>query len=381
MKPAILALEDGSVFRGQAIGSPGQSVGEIVFNTSMTGYQEILSDPSYAGQMITFTSPHIGNVGTNVDDMESERCFAAGCIIRDLSIAASSWRSEHSLDAWLKDQGITGISGIDTRHLTNLIRTHGALGACMMTVDIDETKAIESARAFPGLLGMNLATEVSTKKAYQWDAPTWQAPSTTGQLPENGPRIVVFDFGVKRSILRHLVDQGCQVDVVPANTSAQKALDKKPDGIFLSNGPGDPAACDDIIETVRSLTDANIPIFGVCLGHQLLGLALGAKTLKMRFGHHGGNHPVQDLGSKVVGITSQNHGFAIDDETLPTDLTVTHRSLFDGTIQGIAHQSKPIFGFQGHPEAGPGPHDLGCLFKDFVTLIHEHAGLALKDHA
>lgn len=379
MIPAILALEDGHVFHGQAVGARGSSVGEIVFNTSMTGYQEIISDPSYAQQLITFTSPHLGIVGTNPEDMESEHCWAAGCIIRDLSIATSNWRSEKTFNRWLADQKVVGITGIDTRYLTSLVRTHGAMAGCIMTEEIDEAQALKQAQSFPGLLGMNLADTVSTKQAYSWTHGLWQMPVMNNAIPQDGPHILVYDFGVKRSILRQLAQQGCRIDVVPSNTSAEQALSANPDGIFLSNGPGDPAACIDLIKTIRRLIESDVPLFGVCLGHQLLGLALGAQTMKMRFGHHGGNHPVQDLGDGVVGITSQNHGFAIDDDTLPNELTVTHRSLFDGTIQGIRHQTKPIFGFQGHPEAGPGPHDLSCLFKDFIILIHEHA--SLKQHA
>ncbi len=372
---ALLALADGSLFRGRSIGSAGQSTGEVVFNTAMTGYQEILTDPSYARQLVTLTYPHIGNVGVNPEDEESSGIQAAGLIIRDLPLRYSNWRGRQSLDAYLAEQGVVGIADIDTRRLTRLLREKGAQAGCLVAGEqIDEQAAIEAARAFPGLKGMDLAKEVTTHQPYEWVQGSWTLegglPEAPHPINEKLPRhVVAYDFGVKRNILRMLVDRGCRVTVVPAQTPAQVVLDMEPDGVFLSNGPGDPEPCDYAIEAIRAFLDRDIPMFGICLGHQLLSLASGARTVKMKFGHHGANHPVQDLDTGVVMITSQNHGFAVDDETLPGCLAATHRSLFDQSLQGVRRTDKPAFSFQGHPEASPGPHDVAPLFDRFIELI------------
>ncbi len=373
-KPAILALEDGTLFRGVSIGADGQTVGEVVFNTAMTGYQEILTDPSYARQIVTLTYPHIGNTGVNAEDEESTQIWCAGLIIRNLPLLASSWRSEQSLDQYLKDNNILGIADIDTRKLTRILREKGALSGCIMAGDnLDEAQAIAQAKGFAGLKGMDLAKEVTVTKPYQWTEGTW----VLGQghkTPESADtfNVVAYDFGTKRNILRMLVDRGCKLTVVPAQTPAAEVLAMKPDGVFLSNGPGDPEPCDYAIEAIQALLETEIPLFGICLGHQLLALASGARTLKMKFGHHGANHPVQNLDDKTVLITSQNHGFAADESTLPANLRATHRSLFDGSLQGIHRTDKPAFSFQGHPEASPGPHDASPLFDHFVELMQAH---------
>jgi len=370
---ALLALEDGSLFRGRSIGSAGQSVGEVVFNTAITGYQEILTDPSYARQLVTLTYPHIGNTGVNSEDEESGKIQCAGLIIRDLPLRASSWRSEKSLDAYLQEHGIVAIADIDTRRLTRILREKGAQSGCLVAGEhFDEQAALEAARAFPGLKGMDLAKEVSTAETYPWTQGSW---TLEGGLPADSDRqrlphhVVAYDFGVKRNILRMLVDRGCRLTVVPAQTPAQEVLRLNPDGVFLSNGPGDPEPCDYAIKAIRSIVDSGVPVFGICLGHQLLSLASGARTVKMKFGHHGANHPVQDLDSGVVMITSQNHGFAVDEQQLPANLRATHRSLFDGSLQGVHRTDKPAFSFQGHPEASPGPHDVAPLFDHFIELI------------
>jgi len=369
--PAILALEDGSIFRGIAIGAEGHSVGEVVFNTAMTGYQEILTDPSYARQIVTLTYPHIGNTGVNSEDEEAEHIWSAGLVIRDLPLLASSFRSEQSLSDYLKARNIIGIADIDTRRLTRILRDKGAQGGCLMAGDIDEAKALTMAKEFVGLKGMDLAKEVTTAKSYEWREGSWALGAghktfSDAELPYN---VVAYDFGVKRNILRMLTDRGCRLMVVPAQTSAADVLAMKPDGVFLSNGPGDPEPCDYAIAAIKEILATGVPVFGICLGHQLLGLASGAKTQKMKFGHHGANHPVQDLATKVVHITSQNHGFAVDESSLPANLVVSHKSLFDGSLQGIRRTDTPAFGFQGHPEASPGPHDIAPLFNQFIDLI------------
>jgi len=369
--PAVLVLEDGSVFRGIAIGAEGLSVGEVVFNTSMTGYQEILTDPSYARQIVTLTYPHIGNTGTNAEDAECGRSWAAGLVIRDLPLLTSNFRSEQSLTDYLKAQNILGIADIDTRRLTRILRDKGAQKGCLMAGAIDETKALAEARAFAGLKGMDLAKEVTAKEAYPWNQGSWSLGQGHKAAPGQQPyKVVAYDFGVKRNILRLLVDRGCDLTVVPAQTPASEVLAMNPDGVFLANGPGDPEPCDYAITAIRTILDTDIPVFGICLGHQLLGLASGAKTLKMKFGHHGGNHPVQDLESGRVMITAQNHGFAVDEDSLPGNLRATHRSLFDGSLQGIHRTDKPAFSFQGHPEASPGPHDADGLFDHFIELMN-----------
>lgn len=379
-EPAILALEDGSLFKGISIGAQGKTVGEVVFNTAMTGYQEILTDPSYAKQIVTLTYPHIGNVGVNSQDQESQRVFAAGLVIRNYSLVTSNWRSELSLSDYLKQQGIVAIAEVDTRRLTRILREKGALKGCIATGTHETQDVVQEALAFPGLEGMDLAQEVSTKTIYTWTQGTWSWPEGYKKYsPEELPwHIVVYDFGVKRNILRMLVDRGCRLTVVPAKTTAQEILELKPDGIFLSNGPGDPAACGYAIQAIKALSHHKAkPLFGICLGHQLLALGCGAKTLKMKFGHHGANHPVMDERTKRVFITSQNHGFAVDEKTLPSFLKAANYSLFDGSLQGIQHSEKPWFGFQGHPEASPGPHDVQNLFDHFIELIKsqsvEHA--------
>lgn len=374
-KPALLALADGTLFRGESIGVDGQTTGEVVFNTALTGYQEILTDPSYCKQIVTLTYPHIGNVGTNDDDEESSHVWASGLVIRDLSLLVSSWRSEMSLDDYLQKNKVVAIAGIDTRQLTRVLREKGAQGGCIVAGDnIDEAAAIAAAQEFPGLAGMDLAKEVTTHQPYEWAQGTWNLeggmPEAQHPIEEKLPHhVVAYDYGVKRNILRMLVDRGCRLTVVPAQTPAEKVLELKPDGIFLSNGPGDPEPCDYALQAIPALIDTGLPVFGICLGHQLLSLASGAKTLKMKFGHHGANHPVQNLDNKQVMITSQNHGFAVDEDTLPENVRATHRSLFDGSLQGIQRTDKPAFSFQGHPEASPGPHDVAPLFDHFIELI------------
>lgn len=372
---ALLVLEDGSVFRGTAIGADGCAVGEVVFNTSMTGYQEILTDPSYARQIVTLTYPHIGNTGTNAEDEESDRVHAQGLIIRDLPLIASNFRNQRTLSDYLKAHNIVGIADIDTRKLTRILREKGSLAGCVLAgTSLDEAKALAEAKGFPGLKGMDLAKEVTTAAAYEWREGSWELGSghshpTDAELPYH---VVAYDFGAKRNILRMLVDRGCRLTVVPAKTPAADVLAMKPDGIFLSNGPGDPEPCDYAIEAIRAFLETDIPVFGICLGHQLLGLASGAKTVKMGHGHHGANHPVKDLDRNVVMITSQNHGFAVDGDTLPENLRATHVSLFDGTLQGIHRTDKPAFSFQGHPEASPGPHEAANLFDHFIELIKKY---------
>ncbi|TCO75105.1 glutamine-hydrolyzing carbamoyl-phosphate synthase small subunit [Chromatocurvus halotolerans] len=371
--PALLALEDGNLFRGIAVGAEGSSVGEVVFNTAMTGYQEILTDPSYARQMVTLTYPHIGNTGTNSEDNESSRVWAAGLIIRDLPLMASNYRNSQPLAAWLRDNGVVAIGDIDTRRLTRVLREKGAQAGCIVTGDAaaDSDAAIAAARAFPGLAGADLAREVSVTEAYTWHEGSWQwdlgyAEPAKASLDLH---VVAYDYGCKRNILRMLVDRGCRLTVVPATTPASEVLALRPDGVFLSNGPGDPEPCDYAIEAITALLETDTPVFGICLGHQLLALASGGRTLKMKFGHHGANHPVQNLADGSVMITSQNHGFAVDDAALPENLRVTHRSLFDGSLQGIHRTDRPAFSFQGHPEASPGPHDAAPLFDHFIELM------------
>jgi len=369
--PAILALEDGTVFRGISIGAAGSTVGEVVFNTAMTGYQEILTDPSYARQLVTLTYPHIGNAGANDADRESARVMAAGLIIRDLPLAMSNWRAKQTLSKYLKHEKLTAIAGIDTRKLTRLLRTKGAQNGCILASEkIDEQVALKQARAFPGLKGMDLAKVVSCTKPYEWHEGSWQLETDKSPNVKGGRfHVVAYDYGIKRNILRILVDHGCRVTVVPAQTSAREALALKPDGLFLSNGPGDPEPCDYAIAAIREFLTTGIPVFGICLGHQLLGLASGAKTLKMKFGHHGANHPVIDLDTGRVMISSQNHGFAVDEKGMPANLRPTHRSLFDGTLQGVERTDCEAFSFQGHPEASPGPHDVKPLFERFVRAM------------
>ncbi|WP_149027327.1 glutamine-hydrolyzing carbamoyl-phosphate synthase small subunit [Shewanella psychrophila] len=371
-KSALLVLEDGTVFSGTAIGADGHAVGEVVFNTSMTGYQEILTDPSYSRQIVTLTYPHIGNTGTNDEDTESDAVHARGLIIRDLPLLASNFRNQQALSEYLQANNIVGIADIDTRKLTRILREKGAQAGCILVGEDDIAKALAEAKAFPGLKGMDLAKEVTTDKAYQWRNGSWRL---VGGLPEDKPeselkyKVVAYDYGVKRNILRMLVDRGCDVTVVPAQTPAAEVLAMKPDGVFLSNGPGDPEPCDYAIAAIQEILKTEIPVFGICLGHQLLALASGAKTLKMKFGHHGANHPVSNLEQGNVMITSQNHGFAADEASLPANIKVTHKSLFDGSLQGIHLTDKPAFSFQGHPEASPGPHDAAPLFNHFIELI------------
>jgi carbamoyl-phosphate synthase small subunit len=366
----VLALEDGTVFRGISIGSSGVTTGEVVFNTAMTGYQEILTDPSYARQIVTLTYPHIGNTGVTPEDLESDSIHAAGLVIRDLPLLHSSWRASHSLEQFLVEGETVAIAGIDTRKLTRIIRERGAQGGCIATADkADAEVALRAARAFPGLKGMDLAKVVSVRTTYQWNEGSIGREQACVLRPGSRLHVVAYDFGIKRNILRLLADYGCRITVVPAQTSAADALALGPDGIFLSNGPGDPEPCDYAVAAIQEFLETDIPIFGICLGHQLLGLASGARTVKMKFGHHGANHPVQELAGGHVLITSQNHGFAVDEESLPQSLKPTHRSLFDGTLQGVARTDRPAFGFQGHPEASPGPHDLRPLFEHFVFLM------------
>jgi len=371
---ALLALEDGTVYHGESIGAIGQSIGEVVFNTAMTGYQEILTDPSYCRQIVTLTYPHIGNVGVNAEDEESANIYASGLIIRELSPVVSSWRSEESLDTYLVRHNVVGLAGIDTRSLTRLLREKGAMKGCIVAGDnIDVDAAIAAAQAFEGLKDMDLAKVVSTKQVYQWDEPCWHLSGESQAVAERF-HVVAYDFGAKRNILRMLVERGCRLTVVPAQTSAEEVLALNPDGVFLSNGPGDPEPCTYAIEAIKTLLEKNLPIFGICLGHQLLALACGAKTVKMKFGHHGANHPVQEMTAGLVMITSQNHGFAVDEASLPDTLTSTHISLFDGSLQGIHHNSKPAFSFQGHPEASPGPQDAAPLFDHFIDLLETATG-------
>ena len=371
--PAILALADGTIFKGISIGAAGHTTGEVVFNTAMTGYQEILTDPSYSRQIVTLTYPHIGNTGINPEDVESSKVHAAGLIIRDLPLLASNFRSTQSLSDYLKVEGIVGIANIDTRKLTRILREKGAQsGAILVGTQGNEpspVQALELARSFPGLKGMDLAKVVSTTKAYEFTETEWKLGEGYGKLLEPKFHVVAFDFGVKRNILRMLTERGCKVTVLPAQSTAADALALNPDGIFLANGPGDPAPCDYAIAATRELIEQGIPTFGICLGHQIMALASGAQTLKMKFGHHGANHPVQDLDSKQVMITSQNHGFAVDANTLPANCRVTHVSLFDGSLQGFARTDKPAFCFQGHPEASPGPNDVSYLFDRFISLM------------
>jgi carbamoyl-phosphate synthase small subunit len=367
--PAILALADGTVFRGQSIGADGATVGEVVFNTSMTGYQEILTDPSYCRQIVTLTYPHIGNTGVNPEDVESDRVFAGGLVIRDLPLQASSWRRTQDLTDYLRAEKVPAIAGIDTRRLTRILREKGAQSGCLMAGRVDEAQALAQARAFPGLAGMDLAKVVTCRDAYAWDQTEWSLGKGYGRRADGALHVVAFDYGVKRNILRKLAERGCRLTVLPAQTGARDALALAPDGVFLSNGPGDPEPCDYAIRAIRELVDNGIPTFGICLGHQLLGLASGARTVKMKFGHHGANHPVQDLDTGRVMITSQNHGFAVDADTLPENCRVTHKSLFDGTLQGFARTDRPAFCFQGHPEASPGPHDVDYLFDRFVEMM------------
>ncbi len=367
--PALLALADGTCFRGRAIGAAGQAVGEVVFNTSITGYQEILTDPSYCGQMVTLTYPHIGNTGVNAEDAEARKIFASGLIVRDCPEVYSNFRAEESLPAYLRRNSIVAIADIDTRKLTRLLREKGAQNGCIQAGDIDEGKAIAAAKAAPNMAGQDLAKVVSIEKSYEWSGSTWALGEGYRALGEQKFHVVAYDFGAKYNILRMLVERGCKLTVVPAQTSASDVLKLKPDGIFLSNGPGDPEPCDYAIAAIKEILAAKVPTFGICLGHQLLGLASGAKTMKMKFGHHGGNHPVQDIDTGRVFITSQNHGFAVDEKSLPANLRVTHVSLFDGTLQGVARTDVPAFSFQGHPEASPGPHDIGTLFDTFAAMM------------
>lgn len=368
---ALLALEDGTVFYGQSLGANGHTIGEVVFNTAMTGYQEILTDPSYAKQLVTLTYPHIGNTGVNVEDTESKQIHAAGLVVRDVPLTHSCWRQEGDLRAYLRDAGLIAIADIDTRKLTRLLREKGVQAGCLMAgPDADADKALEIARGFPGLKGMDLAQMVTTDDVYQWSDTTWKLDgSHIDAKPNTQFRVAAYDFGVKHNILRLLVDRGCDVSVYPAKTPAQTLLASKPDGVFLSNGPGDPEPCDYAIQAIKEIVETGLPVFGICLGHQLLGLASGAQTEKMKFGHHGANHPVQDLANNKVMITSQNHGFSVSEKDLPDNLEITHRSLFDGSVQGIKRKDKPAFSFQGHPEASPGPHDVQALFDHFIELM------------
>jgi len=373
MPSALLALEDGSLFYGESIGVPGQAVGEVVFNTAMTGYQEILTDPSYARQIVTLTYPHIGNTGTNPEDMESGGVYATGLVIRDMPLAHSNFRATESLAEFLRRHKVVGIAGIDTRRLTRLLREKGAQDGCILAVEkggkLNKREALKAARAFPGLKGMDLARVVTTRKPYHWDEGLWQLGKGHAK-PEQAPyRVVAYDYGIKRNILRMLAARGCRLTVVPAQTPAEEVLKMKPDGVFLSNGPGDPEPCGYAIEAIKKIVETGLPVFGICLGHQLLGLASGARTVKMKFGHHGANHPVIELETGRVMITSQNHGFAVDEVNLPASLKVTHRSLFDGTVQGLKRADQPAFCFQGHPEASPGPHDVAPLFDRFITMM------------
>lgn len=373
-KPALLALEDGSLFRGESIGADGFAQGEVVFNTSITGYQEILTDPSYCRQIVTLTYPHIGNVGVNPGDAEATRIHASGLVVRDCPPSPSNWRSRQALDEYLRDQGVVALAGIDTRRLTRLLREKGAQSGCIMAGEaLNVDQAFQQARAFPGLKGMDLARVVSVAEPYAWNEGVWRLASDDfATIAATRYHVVAYDYGIKRNILRELAQRGCRLTVVPAQTSAREVLALNPDGVFLSNGPGDPEPCDYAIAAIQELLANGVPIFGICLGHQLLGLASGARTVKMKFGHHGGNHPVLDLESGRVMISSQNHGFAVDEASLPAHLLPTHRSLFDGSLQGITRTDRPAFSFQGHPEASPGPHDVKPLFDRFMELMAAH---------
>lgn len=367
---AILVLADGSVFRGTAIGAEGLSVGEVVFNTAITGYQEILTDPSYAQQIVTLTYPHIGNTGTNSEDEECQRIWATGLVIRDLPLLASNFRNQESLSDYLKARNVIGIADIDTRRLTRILRDKGAQNGCLIAgTDLDEAKALAAAKAFGGLKGLDLAKEVTVSEPYTWNETSWELGEGHSAGDAKKFKVVAYDYGVKRNILRMLVDRGCDLTVVPAKTTAAEVLALNPDGVFLSNGPGDPEPCTYAIEAIKDILETDVPVFGICLGHQLLALASGAKTIKMKFGHHGGNHPVQDLDSKRVMITAQNHGFAVEENSLPANLRATHKSLFDGSLQGIHRTDKAAFSFQGHPEASPGPHEADTLFDHFIELM------------
>jgi carbamoyl-phosphate synthase small subunit len=377
---AVLVLADGSVFRGVGIGFaggpgvPAQTVGEVVFNTSMTGYQEILTDPSYAGQIVTLTYPHIGNTGTNAEDVESRAVYAAALVIRDLPLASSNWRQSEDLSTYLARQKVVAIGDIDTRRLTRILRSKGAQNGCIQAGNIDEKAALAAARAAPSMAGLDLAKVVSVAKAYDWNGSLWALG--TGYRADGAVKrhVVAYDYGVKHNILRHLAERGCKVTVLPAKATAKEAMALKPDGVFLSNGPGDPEPCGYAIAAIREIVGTGTPVFGICLGHQLLGLAAGAKTVKMKFGHHGANHPVQDLASGRVFITSQNHGFAVDEATLPSNVRPTHRSLFDGSLQGIEYTDRPAYSFQGHPEASPGPREMAYLFDKFVAMMKAKTG-------
>ena len=370
--PALLALADGSIFRGRSIGAAGAAAGEVVFNTAITGYQEILTDPSYCRQIVTLTYPHVGNTGVNRADEESAQVYAAGLVIRDLPVRASSWRAEQTLPVYLAERGVVAIADIDTRRLTRILREKGAQNGCLMAGQVDEAGALAKARAFPGLAGMDLAKVVTTPRAYEWTEGGWEPGAGYRKPGRLRYRVAAYDYGVKRNILRMLVDRGCAVTVFPAQTPAREVLATKPDGVFLSNGPGDPEPCAYAIDAIRTILDeTRIPVFGICLGHQLMGLASGARTIKMKFGHHGANHPVKDLDSSQVVITSQNHGFAVDPASLPPTLRPTHVSLFDGSLQGLARTDRPAFCFQGHPEASPGPHDIGYLFDRFAAMMNK----------
>ena len=370
--PALLALEDGSVFHGHAIGAVGETVGEVVFNTAMTGYQEILTDPSYARQIVTLTYPHVGNTGVNEEDVESNFVHAAGLIVRDMPRRASNWRCTRSLPEYLADHGTVAIAGIDTRRLTRILREKGALAGCIVAGEqVEADAALAKARGFAGLAGMDLAKVVGTRERYSWSQGSYDLDRVAFNQPAMRFKVVAYDFGTKLNILRLLAEQGCDITVVPPQTPAAEVLAMQPDGVFLSNGPGDPAACDYAIEATRVFLDTKIPLFGICLGHQLMGLALGGRTLKMKYGHHGANHPVKDLDDGRVLITSQNHGFAVDPASLPANVRLTHRSLFDGSLQGFALTDRPAFCFQGHPEASPGPRDVGYLFQRFAQLMQE----------
>jgi carbamoyl-phosphate synthase small subunit len=370
LDPAVLVLADGTVFQGRSIGARGMAVGEVVFNTAMTGYQEILTDPSYFRQIVTLTYPHIGNTGVNAQDWESDRIYAAGLVVRDLPRLHSSWRSQKTLDSFLKEQNVVAIADIDTRRLTRLLRSQGAQTGCLMAGKIDTAQAMREVRGFPGLARMDLAKVVTTQDPYEWSEGRWELGKGYRKIEQLRFHVVAYDYGIKRNILRMLAERAMRVTVIPATTSARDALRLKPDGVFLSNGPGDPEPCDYAIEAIGEILDTTIiPVFGICLGHQLMGLASGAKTVKMKFGHHGANHPVKDLDSGRVVITSQNHGFAVDPATLPANLRPTHVSLFDGSLQGFARTDRPAFCFQGHPEASPGPHDIGYLFDRFAMML------------
>jgi carbamoyl-phosphate synthase small subunit len=371
-EPAVLALADGTVFRGRSIGASGAAVGEVVFNTAMTGYQEILTDPSYCRQIVTLTYPHIGNTGVNTEDEESAKVYAEGLVVRDLPRLLSSWRAETDLASYLRKNNVVGIADLDTRRLTRLLREKGAQNGCLMAGAVDLDQALARARAFPGLAGMDLAKVVTTQKPYEWTEGRWERGKGHRRIENPRFHVVAYDYGIKRNILRMIAERGARVTVVPAQFSAREVLRMKPDGVFLANGPGDPEPCDYAIEAIGEILDATrIPVFGICLGHQLMGLASGAKTLKMKFGHHGANHPVKDLDTGQVVITSQNHGFAVDPATLTANLRPTHVSLFDGSLQGLARTDRPAFCFQGHPEASPGPHDIGYLFDRFAKLMED----------